>query len=135
MTVNTIFRNAMYPLLSSCPVCRSELEVTHLYCRSCDTTLSGHFTPGRFAHLTAEQLDFIELFVRCEGKINRVGQELNLSYPAVRARLTELIEALGYSVGESETPATLSESQRKDILAQVYAGQLSAEEAAELLRG
>jgi hypothetical protein len=84
--------------------------------------------------LSAEHLAFVELFVRCEGKITRVEQELGLSYPAVRARLTEVIEAMGYEVGDGGKTA-VSPDTRREILAEVYAGKLTAEEAAQMLRG
>ena len=66
----------MYAAPTRCPVCRSELTVTRLHCPACDTSIEGQFTGGPFAHLTAEHLDFIVTFVRCEGKINRMEQEL-----------------------------------------------------------
>jgi hypothetical protein len=90
---------------------------------------------GRLYHLSAEQLQFIELFIRCEGKINRVEQELGLSYPAVRARLTEVIEAMGFEVGEPTQPAPISEETRLEVLAELNAGNLTAEEALQILRG
>jgi len=34
-------------------------------------------------------------FVRNEGKINRVGEDLGMSYPTVRSRLHDLIRAAG----------------------------------------
>jgi hypothetical protein len=84
--------------------------------------------------LSPEQLEFVEIFVRCEGKINRVEQEIGLSYPAVRARLSEVIRALGYEVGEP-TPRAISEEMRRDVLADLNAGRISSEEALRLLRG
>jgi len=87
---------------------------------------------GRLYHLNAQQLNFVETFVRCEGKINRVEKEMGMSYPAVRARLTEVIRALGYDVQES-AEETLTAETRQDILSQIAEGKLSAEEALELL--
>lgn len=89
----------MNPVIGQCPICGSNLHVTRLNCRNCDTTIDGHFTLGRLYQLSSEQLDFVEVFLKCEGKINRVEQEIGLSYPAVRARLTDVIRALGYEVG------------------------------------
>ncbi len=123
----------MHPVIGRCPICRENLEVTRLHCRNCDTELNGHFTLGRLYHLGPEQLSFVETFIRCEGKINRVEQEMGLSYPAVRARLNEVIRALGYEVGDSGK-RLVSEEERKEILAQVAAGDISAEEAIELLQ-
>jgi hypothetical protein len=63
-----------------------------------------------------------------------VEQEMGMSYPAVRARLIEVIRALGYEVGEPER-VPIAEETRRQILAQLSAGQITADEAMELLRG
>jgi hypothetical protein len=96
--------------------------------------LEGHFNLGRLYHLNREQLEFVEIFIRCEGKITRVEQEMGMSYPAVRARLNDVIRALGYEVGETDREE-LSDDERRAILGEVAAGEISAEEAVELLRG
>lgn len=124
----------MNPVIGLCPICRSNLEVTRLHCRNCDTTLEGHFALGRLYHLNKEQLEFVETFIRCEGKITRVEQEMGMSYPAVRARLNDVIRALGYEVGETDKDS-VSEDERRNVLQEVASGNLSAEEAVELLQG
>lgn len=124
----------MNPVIGQCPICRQSLHVTRLHCRHCDTSLEGHFSLGRLYQLSQEQLQFIETFVRCEGKITRVEQEMGMSYPAVRSRLTEVIRALGYEVGDS-AEKTISPEERQAILARISRGELSAEEGIELLRG
>lgn len=123
----------MNPVIGQCPICRDTLHVTRLHCRNCDTSLEGHFSLGRLYQLTPEQLDFVETFIRCEGKINRVEQEIGLSYPAVRSRLTEVIQAMGYEVGEQES--AIEEETRRQVLAELSSGRISAEEALHLLRG
>jgi hypothetical protein len=125
----------MNPVIGQCPICGSTLHVTRLNCRHCDTTIDGHFTLGRLYQLSPEQLDFVEIFLRCEGKINRVEQEIGLSYPAVRARLTDVIRALGYEVGEPPPARAVPESVRRDILNELQNGGLTAEEALQMLRG
>ncbi len=126
----------MNPVIGQCPICGNTLHVTRLNCRNCDTTIDGHFTLGRLYQLSPEQLEFVEIFMRCEGKINRVEQEIGLSYPAVRARLNDVIRALGYEVGDSQTPArAIPEEVRRDILNDLQTGRFSAEEALQLLRG
>ena len=124
----------MNPVIGQCPICHETLHVTRLHCRSCDTSLAGHFTLGRLYQLSAQQLDFVEIFIRCEGKINRVEQEIGLSYPAVRARLTEVIQAMGYEVGAPE-PGPVSKETRREVLAELSAGAISSEEALQILRG
>lgn len=126
----------MNPVIGQCPICGNNLHVTRLNCRNCDTTIDGHFTLGRLYQLSPEQLDFVEVFLRCEGKINRVEQEIGLSYPAVRARLTDVIRALGYEVGDSSSaPRSIPEEVRRDILNELQGGNLTAEEALQMLRG
>jgi hypothetical protein len=122
----------MYQVIGKCPVCGEELTVTRLHCRSCDTALEGQFNLGKFYRLSPEQLQFVETFIKCEGKITRVEEELGLSYPTVRGRLNDLIRALGYEV---PAEATISAERRKAILEQVQAGELSPQEAVELLKG
>lgn len=122
----------MYAVLGKCPVCGEDMNVTRLHCRSCDSTLDGHFNLGRFYHLSPEQLQFAETFIRCQGKLNRVQAEVGLSYPTVRSRLHEVILALGYEVGED---TVLSPEQRKTILDDLAAGKIGSDEAVGLLQG
>ena len=122
----------MYPVPTECPVCHDDLLVTRLVCRNCGTALEGRFTMGRLFQLTPEQIHFVEVFIRCEGKLNRVQEELGLSYPTVRSRLTEVISALGYEVGQERESG---EERRQDILGRLARHEISAEEAFRLLEG
>ena len=69
----------MYPIPTECPICHDNLLVTRMLCRNCGTALEGRFIMERLFQLTPEQLHFVEIFIRCEGKINRVQEELGLS--------------------------------------------------------
>ncbi|MHB9032575.1 MAG: DUF2089 family protein [Anaerolineae bacterium] len=120
------------PILGHCPVCGERLEATRLHCHNCDTTIEGHFSLGRIYMLSDEQLAFVETFIRCEGKINKVEEELGISYPTVRGRLYEVIRALGYEVGEEPAP---SPEQRRQVLEQLAQGQITAEDALKQLKG
>jgi len=124
----------MRPAPTRCPICQSELTVVRLHCSSCDTAIEGRFASGQFSNLTPEQLEFIFTFVRSEGKINRMEQELGVSYPTIRNRLNEVIRALGYEPGKDE-PVEITQEKRNAILADLSAGKISAEEATRLLRG
>jgi hypothetical protein len=123
----------MYPVIGTCPVCGETLSVTRLYCRTCDSTLEGHFTLGRFYQLTPEQMAFVETFIRCEGKLTRVQEELGMSYPTVRSRLNDVIRGLGYEVDERRSE--ISPQERQAILERLAAGKISSEEAVQLLQG
>ena len=124
----------MHPALSRCPVCSSELTVARLHCSSCDTSIEGRFTGSPFGHLTTDHVDFIITFVRNEGKINRMEQDLGLSYPTIRNRLHEVIRALGFEPGKEEF-VDISAEKRNAILEELETGTISADEAMRVLRG
>jgi hypothetical protein len=124
----------MRPAPTICPICQSNLEVARLHCTSCDTTLEGRFEMGHFSNLSPDQMEFVFTFVRCEGKINRMEQELNLSYPTIRNRLHEVIRALGYEPGKDETPEVDME-KRSSVISDLEAGKISADQAMRILRG
>ena len=121
----------MNQILTTCPVCRDQLSVTRLHCRNCDTSIEGYFDIGRLGRLSSEQLVFVETFLRCEGKLSRMEPELEMSYPTLRARLTDVIRTMGFHLGP-ETPG-LDEEERRQILEDLATGKLSSEEAMRLL--
>ncbi len=129
----------MNTLPGKCPICGENLTVTRLHCRNCDTTIEGRFSMGFLELLTKEQLAFAETFIRCEGKLNRMEKELGLSYPTLRSRLTELIRAMGYEVGQEEAPPQgsggIGDEERRRVLDRVAAGQITSEQAVKLLQG
>jgi hypothetical protein len=122
----------MNVLLTSCPVCGDPLAVTRLHCRKCDTAIEGHFEVGRLGRLTPEQVGFVEAFVRCEGKLNRMEREVGLSYPTLRARLSEIIRQMGFVVGAE---MAVGDEERHRVLDQLAAGKITSEEAMRALEG
>lgn len=129
----------MHALPARCPICGGELVVTSAQCRVCDTRLEGRFAPQvtAFAALNAQQLAFLETFLRCEGKLNCVGDRLGLSYPTVRNRLREVIRALGFepegAEEAGEAAAAPDEELRRQVLDDLEAGRITPEEALRLL--
>lgn len=126
----------MNQLPSKCPICAAEdLTITGFYCRTCDTRVEGRFVRDRpFAQLSAEQLDFVETFVRCEGKFTRMESELGLSYPTIRSRLHDVIRAMGYEPGKDE-PEVVSDKERQRILDALEQGEIDYDEAMRILQG
>ncbi len=123
----------MLPLPNRCPICGGEIVVTRFSCRGCDSQVEGRFSSGAFSQLSPDQLNFVETFVRLEGKITHMQDELGLSYPTIRNRLHEVIRALGYQPrGEERTG--LSEQARKRILDDLDQGRISTDEAMRLLQ-
>ncbi len=92
----------MNTMPGKCPVCSAILTVTHLQCGQCGTGISGAFGAGRLQSLSADQLQFVETFIKCRGKIKDVEGELGISYPTVVGRLNEVVRAMGFEVGEGD---------------------------------
>ncbi|MCC6798939.1 MAG: DUF2089 domain-containing protein [Anaerolineae bacterium] len=126
----------VYPVPGPCPVCGEAMIIQRLHCPNCDVSVEGRFALGRLALLSPDQLEFVEVFLRCEGKIRHVEKELGISYPTVRSRLNEVIEALGYEVpGTPEPGGEPGPEARRQVLDDLATGKITSEEAIELLRG
>jgi hypothetical protein len=95
----------------ACPSCQSALQPKVLVCTSCDIKVEGPFQLNEFATLATDDLHFLRIFVRCEGRIRDMESALGLSYPTIRSRLTALKHKL--SGGESEDAAALPDTGTK----------------------
>lgn len=87
---------------------------------------------GRLARLSDEQLEFVEVFLRCRGVIKNVEDMLGVSYPTVKGRLNAVLETLGLTSDDDGSPAE-QRRVRREILADLAAGRISADEAHALL--
>lgn len=122
-------------VLGKCPICGQNTEVTAISCNECETRIEGHFQLCRFCRLTEEQKSFIETFVKCRGNIKEVEKELGISYPTVKNRLEDTANALGYNNTQDYRPLeTELPGRRKEILDQLENGEISVEEALNLLK-
>lgn len=119
----------MRKILEQCPTCQSALAVTELSCTVCDTVISGQYAPCRFCKLSAEDLAFLEVFVKNRGNVKEMERELGISYWSIRSRLDEVVEALGFeeSAAPPQEPAT---DERQEILEQLDRGEITVAEAA-----
>jgi len=129
-----------YKMPHRCPVCDHEMRISKLTCTHCPTKIEGDFSSCKFCRLPAEQLAFMEAFIKCRGNIKEVEKELGISYPTVRSRLDSVIEALGYSVEkdkekDKEKVDSQEESMRRQrILEALERGDISAQEATRQMR-
>lgn len=126
----------MNKLLWKCPVCEQELRVTGLDCAHCGTEIRGQFELGRLARVSTEDLHFIEIFVKNRGNAYRVAEELEIPYKDIRARLTDLIHAMGYDE-DSEAREELEQlpERRQQILKEIESGKITPDQGIKLLQG
>ncbi len=118
-------------LLQDCPVCGSTLKVQVLQCPSCNTRIEGTFEPpqSKILYLSKKDLDFVETFVRVRGNIKEMEKALGVSYPTVRGMLDGIIEKMGYPSRRGLDP-----KRRKEIIDRLEKGEITADEAAEMLK-
>ena len=121
---------------SKCPLCSGALEVIETSCLDCQVQMRGHFALAPYQNLDAEQIKFLETFLRCRGVIRDMEAALGISYPTVRARLDALLSALGFADGPyaeppPPAPAPMAAAQkaikRKEILTAIENGTLDAD--------
>jgi hypothetical protein len=114
-----------------CPSCAQPLVPKLLGCDGCGIKVEGPFQINEFATLPPDDLHFLRIFVRCEGRVRDMESALGLSYPTIRARMTELKEKLGGSADGPEEPETEETAQ---ILADLESKKIPFAEAMKRIR-
>jgi hypothetical protein len=123
----------MYKISGRCPICGGSLRLERLRCLECSTALEGSFVLSPLFELEPEQLRFVELLVKHRGNIQRVAEELDVSYRTGRNRMDDIASALGYALPSAPPPP--SPEKRREILEKLQEGVVKAEDAVRLLRG
>ncbi|SMC16217.1 hypothetical protein SAMN02745134_00028 [Clostridium acidisoli DSM 12555] len=117
-----------YKVLIKCPICNEKLKITKLKCNKCGTVIENDFEFSKFESLGKEHLNFIEVFLKCRGNIKDVEKELGVSYPTVRAKLDDVLSALGYVDVKKSTVTN------KEVLDMLEKGEISAEQAVNMIK-
>jgi hypothetical protein len=114
--------------LTTCPVCGGQLKIQKYKCEKCSTEITGSFQIEEFAQLTDEQLIFLKIFIKNRGNLSELQKELGVSYPTAKARLEELVKALGYESEDDNRKKTM------EILEKIEKGEITPEEAKSILK-
>ena len=117
-----------YKVISKCPICSAKLNIIKLRCNKCNTVIENDFEFSKFDCLGEEHLNFIEVFIKCRGNIKDVEKELGISYPTVRAKLDEVVSALGYTEIKKDSVSN------NEILDMLEKGEISAQQAVTMLK-
>ncbi|MBN2879749.1 MAG: DUF2089 domain-containing protein [Clostridia bacterium] len=110
-----------FSIPKTCPICGKEYYIKTLECNGCHTKLEGKFAPGVFSNLDAEQTEFVLLFLKNHGNIQKVGKDLGISYPTVKSRINKVLKALG-----QDTP-------NEDILTMLKNDEITIDEAVDAI--
>jgi hypothetical protein len=113
-------------LITRDPASGGEMIVTRLECPESGVVIEGDFSLDWIARLTPEQMDFVGLLLKNRGNVQRLAAEMGIAYNTARARLDEIVVALG---------AAPEEPARREALDRLSSGDISFEEAMRGLRG
>lgn len=113
--------------IDKCPFCEGKLKVEKVKCGSCHMSVEGAFFTSPLLNLPAAHQEFIEMFVVSSGSLKEMARKLGVSYPTVRSRLDEIIQALQEEINNRE-------EYKSRILDQVEQGKMDPKEAAEIIK-
>ena len=113
--------------ISNCPVCDGRLEPVKLKCSSCEMAMEGRFPISKLGLLPSDQQQFVEAFLVARGNIKEVEKELGISYPTVRKKLAEVVDALGYA-------PRADRQEQLEILDAIERGEMSPQEGIAAIR-
>lgn len=119
----------LYPLITRDPASGDELIVTRLESPTSGVTIEGRFSLGWVGRLTPEQLDFVGLLLKHRNNLQKLANELGVAYNTARARLDDVVDALG---GGAEPDAR--DAGARETIDKLAAGELSFDEALAALR-
>lgn len=91
--------------ITACPVCRHELSISRLTCRSCGLEITKDFSFDAFDSLEDSQLDFLKNFILANGSFKKVQEMTGMPYHRVRKSLEGIKQQLSLSPGNTALSA------------------------------
>lgn len=89
--------------------------------------IEGAFELPPLAALSAEDQVFVAAFVRSHGSIKQMEQLFGVSYPTIKGRLNRIGEQLSFVDVSQPSP-------REDVLVRLESGEITVEQALEVLK-
>jgi hypothetical protein len=105
-----------------------EFLVTSVRIKESNISINGEFELAPLARLSDEDQVFVAHFIRTHGSIKEMEQAFGVSYPTIKARLNKI-------GGQLQFVEISPVSQKEEIITQLEAGEITAKQAAEKLRG
>ena len=91
--------------INRCPLCEGQLVPVRLQCHDCEVSIE----------------EFVAALLLARGNIKEVERELGISYPTVRKKLDQVVEALGHA------PAA-ARQEREEILDAIESGDMTPQQ-------
>jgi hypothetical protein len=106
--------------------------ITSVRLQQSGVAIEGEFELPPLARLRYEDQVFVSEFVRSHGSIKDMEKAFGVSYPTVKNRLNRIADQLSLVQVAVQEPEPAG---KEDVLAMLERGEISADEAAERLRG
>ncbi|MDH3429744.1 MAG: DUF2089 domain-containing protein [Gammaproteobacteria bacterium] len=113
--------------MHQCLNCESNLAVAKLHCEACQVSYEGDFSLPRLARLSPPHQHLAEQLVLAAGNLKLMATSLEVSYPTLRKRLDELVEAVVRLRSDDD-------ARTVELLKAVEAGEMLPETAARLIK-
>jgi hypothetical protein len=96
--------------------------------------IEGPFSLPPIARLAAEDQVFVAAFVRCHGNIKQMEKYFGVSYPTIKNRLNKIGAQLSFVEIAQDPEGESAPLTSSEILDRVSRGQLTVEQAVQLLK-
>ena len=102
-------------VIQNCPSCGAELHISQLKCPECKIEINGDFDlQGSLPlNLTPEEMEFVKLFIKFEGNLSKMGNEIGLNYASMKEKLRSVKVKLGL-INEVPYPDLASQMEPGD---------------------
>jgi len=108
----------------NCPLCSEKMVISELRCPKCDARVKKDITLCPYCQLPDDDYEFLQVFLRTQGKITDIEKILNVSYPTIKTKIDNLLRALNLSPYADE----------QDPIDALSEGKISVDEAITMLR-
>jgi len=120
-----------FQISNPCPACDEPLEKLYLHCQGCGSQIRANPSDNEFALLNADDLHFLRIFVRFEGRIKDMEAPLGLSYPTIRTRIHQLNETLSKFQSQKIDHEKL---ETAEILQKIALKEITFDEAMNIIK-
>lgn len=100
------------------------MVISELKCPECDLRVKKDFLPCEFCQLSADDHEFLKIFLRAQGRITDIEKILGISYPTIKAKIEKLLSALKLSMIKDE----------EDPIEALAQGEISVDEAVTIIK-
>jgi len=108
----------------NCPLCSEKMVISEMRCAKCDARVKKDIVLCPFCQLSEDDYEFLQVFLRTQGKITDIEKILNVSYPTIKGKIDSLLRTLNLS----------SYTEEQDPIDALSDGKISVDEAITMLR-